>query len=152
MKAGAYTQIYIQLVIVVMYRDRLLSKEIKSTVSKIMGGILNEYGHKPIIINGANDHLHIFYGHNPNISLSDTVKELKRRTTVFINNQHYFTNRFRWQSGYGAFSYSKSHIHRVYNYIERQEEHHLTKSFEKEYKQFLKHYEIQFENKYLFEF
>lgn len=117
-----------------------------------MGGILNEYGHKPIILNGVEDHLHIFFGLNPNESLSDTVKELKRRTTVYINNEGFFSRRFRWQYGYGAFSYSKSHMERVYNYVANQEIHHSRKSFQNEYKEFLKKYGVEYEDKYLFKF
>ena len=117
-----------------------------------MGGILNEYGHKPIIINGVEDHVHIFIGLNPNMTISDTVKELKRRTTVFINNEGFFKSRFRWQAGYGAFSYSKSHVSRVYDYIANQEQHHMKKSFKKEYISLLELYGIKFEKKYLFKF
>ena len=152
MKAGAFTQIYIQLVISVKYRDRLLSQHIRKKIFKIMAGILNEYGNRPIIINGVEDHLHIFYSHNPNVSISNTVKELKRRTTVYINNQQFFDKRFRWETGYGAFSYSKSHMEKVYNYIERQERHHLTKSFKQEYTTLLQRYGIKYNPKYLFKF
>ena len=152
MKVGSFTQIYIQLVICVKYKDRMLSRLIRKKIFKIMGGILNEYGHRPIIINGVEDHLHIFYSHNPNVSLSNTVKELKRRTSLYINNQQLFDKRFRWETGYGAFSYSKSHMERVYNYIERQEQHHLTKSFKKEYITLLKRYGIAHDPKHLPDF
>ncbi len=152
MKPGSFTQIYIQLIISVKYRDCLLSKPIRQRIFKIMGGILNEYGHKPIIINGVEDHLHIFFGLNPNESISNTVKELKRRTTVFINNEGFFSKRFRWQFGYGAFSYSKSHVERVCNYVQNQEIHHSKKSFKKEYTRMLKAYGIEYNEKYLFDF
>ena len=152
MKPGAFTQIYIQIVISAKYKDCKLTKPIRNKLFKIMGGILNEYGHKPIIINGVEDHVHIFLGLNPNMTISDTIKELKRRTTVFINNERYFIRRFRWETGYGAFSYSKSHIDNVYNYIANQERHHMQKSFEKEYTRLLELYEIDFDKKYLFDF
>ena len=152
MKPGSFTKIYIQLVISVKYKECGLSKDFRHKVFKIMGGILNEYGHKPILINGVEDHVHLFFGLNPKISLSDTVKEIKRRTTVFINDEGFHRQRFRWQYGYGAFSYSQTHIEKVYNYIANQETHHARKSFKKEYTDFLKEYEVEYQEKYLFDF
>ncbi len=152
MKPGSFTKIYIQLVISVKYKDCGLNKSFRNTVFKIMGGILNEQGHKPILINGVEYHFHLFFGLNPKITISVTVQELKRRTTIFINNEKYHSKKFRWQYGYGAFSYSQTHIERVYNYIANQEAHHARKSFEKEYNDFLRRYEIEYEEKYLFEF
>jgi len=152
MKPGSFTQIYIQLVISVKYKDCGLNKSFRNTVFKIMGGILNEQGHKPILINGVEDHIHLFFGLNPKITLSDTVKKLKRRTSIFINNEEYHSKKFRWQYGYGAFSYSQTHIERVYNYIANQEAHRARKSFKKEYTEFLKKYEVDYQEKYLFDF
>ncbi|MEN8226082.1 MAG: IS200/IS605 family transposase [Bacteroidota bacterium] len=149
-KPGSYSQIYIQLVISVRYKHCVLSREIRTEVFKVMGGILNEHGHKPILINGVDDHVHIFFGLNPDIALTGTVKELKRRTSLFINGKGYFQMKFRWQHGYGAFSYSQSHIQRVYKYIENQEEHHAKKTFREEYISFLRRYEIEYDGRYLF--
>ena len=152
MKPGAFTQIYVHIVISSRYKNLRMTKPVRIQVYKIMGGILNEYGHKPIIINGVEDHAHIFFGLNPNMKISDTVKEIKKRTTLFINNEGFFKQRFRWQAGYGAFSYSKSHIANVIAYIERQEEHHQRKSFEKEYRRMLKLFDINYDERYLFRF
>ena len=152
MKPGSFTKIYIQLVISVKYKKYGLSRSFRPRVFKIMGGVLNVHGHHPILINGVDDHVHLFFGLNPKISLSDTVKEIKRRSTVFINNEGYHSGKFKWQNGYGAFSYSQSHIENVYNYILRQEEHHARKSFEKEYIKYLEKYDIEYNEKYLFKF
>ena len=59
--------------------------------------------------------------------------------------------KFNWQEGFGAFSYSKSHIDNVIKYINQQEEHHKTKSFRDEYIEFLKKFAIEYDEKYLFE-
>lgn len=148
-KPGSFTQIYLQLIISIKYRECKLSGSFRPRLFQIMGGILNEYGHKPIIINGVEDHVHLFFRFNPKISLSDTVKELKRRTTVFINNEGYHAKRFRWQYGYGAFSYSQTQIERVYKYIARQEEHHKTMGFKKEYRIFLDKFKVEYQENYL---
>ncbi len=152
MKPGTFTQIYIQLVFSPLYRDRLLHQSIRPAVFKYMSGIITQLGHKSIIVNGMSDHVHLFIGLNPSLSVSETVKEIKRASSVFINEQHFFSGKFQWQSGYGGFSYSQSHIEKVYDYILNQESHHAKRTFREEYLDFLKKYDIEFENQYLFEF
>jgi putative transposase len=152
MKPGSFTQIYIQLVICVKFKNNRLSREVREEVFNILGNILNEYGHKPIKINGVEDHVHLFFGMNPKYALSDTVRELKRRSSTFINEKNFFRQKFSWQFGYGAFSYSQSHMQRVYDYVANQEQYHERKSFEKEYKKFLEEYEVEYDERYLFEF
>jgi REP element-mobilizing transposase RayT len=152
MKPGTFTQLYIQLVFAVKFRDRLLSKEIRENVFKYINGIITNLGHKPIITNGVEDHIHVFIGLNPSKSISETVKEIKRSSSIYINEQSWFKTKFQWQEGYGAFSYSRSHIERVYNYILNQEAHHKKKTFRNEYLEFLDKYEVTYEKRFLFDF
>lgn len=152
MKPGTFTQIYIQLVFSPMNRASLLQKSIRPRVFEYMSGTISNLGHKSIIVNGMADHVHVFIGLNPRYSISDTVKEIKRASSVFINEQRLIPGRFQWQHGYGGFSYSRSHIETVYNYILNQEQHHQKKTFKEEYLDFLKKYDIEFEDQYLFQF
>jgi len=152
MKPGAFTQLYTQLVFAVKYRQALLTKEIRPHVFKYINGIIKDLGHKPIIINGVSDHIHIFIGLNPKVSISDTIHDIKRSSSLFINNEKLSRFYFNWQEGYGAFSYSRSHIDNVYQYILKQEEHHKKEKFRTEYIKFLKKFDIEFEERYLFEF
>ena len=152
MKPGKYTQLYIQLVFAVKNRDALLTKNIRSRVFEYISGIITELKHKSIIVNGVSDHVHILLGLNPSISISDTVHAIKRSSSLFINNEKLCKFRFSWQEGYGAFSYSKSQLENVFRYIENQEEHHKKKSFRIEYLNFLEKFEIEFDEKYLFDF
>jgi REP element-mobilizing transposase RayT len=152
MKPGTFTQIYIQVVFSPMYREALLFPSIRPRIFEYMSGITTNLGHKSIIINGVSDHVHILIGFNPNISLSETVKEIKRASSVFINEQRFFPGSFQWQSGYGGFSYSHSQLDRVYKYILNQEKHHHKKTFREEYLEFLQKNEIEFSDQYLFEF
>lgn len=152
MKPGTFTQIYIQLIFSPLYREALLHPPIRPGIFRYMSGIITNLGHKSIIVNGMADHVHLFIGLNPKLSISETVKEVKRASSLFINEQKFFPGKFQWQSGYGGFSYSQSHIERVYQYILNQQEHHKKKTFREEYMGFLKKYNIEFENQYLFEF
>lgn len=103
-----------------------------------------------IAINSMPDHLHLFIGFRPNQSLSDLMRMVKGDSSEWINKEKFNPSIFRWQEGYGAFSYSRSHINDVARYIENQEEHHRKKSFLEEYKLFLEHFEIDYNQQYIF--
>lgn len=152
MKPGVFTQLYVQLIFAVKHRDNLLKENIREEIFSYMSGIATEMNHKSIIINGVSDHVHIFLGLNQTKSVSDTVRELKRSSSIFINKQDWLKTKFQWQDGYGAFSYGRSQIENVYNYILNQEEHHKKTTFKKEYIDFLTKFEIEYDKKFLFDF
>jgi REP element-mobilizing transposase RayT len=149
--AGTYSQIYIQVVFAVKGRQNLLQKPWREEIFKYMAGIIKGKNQKPIIVNGVADHVHLFIGLKPSISISDLVRDVKNNMSNFINEQKYTPDRFSWQEGYGAFSYGHSQIDQVYQYILKQEEHHHKKSFREEYLGFLQKFEIENDEKYLFE-
>jgi putative transposase len=152
MKPNNYTQLYIQLVFAVKYREAVLSRHIRSRVFEYLSGILTDLKHKSIIVNGFANHVHVFYGMNPNVSVSNTIYELKRGSSLFINQNRLCLGNFSWQEGYGGFSYGRSEIQAVYDYIKNQEVHHKKKSFRDEYLELLKSLEITYDLKYLFDF
>ncbi len=149
--AGTYSQIYIHIIFAVKGRENLLKKEWREEVYKYIAGIIREKGHKSIIINGYSDHIHCFIGLKPSTAISDLVRDIKNNSSKFINEKRYLRNRFNWQEGYGAFSYSHSQIKRVYNYILNQEIHHRKKTFREEYLELLKKFEVDFKSDFLFE-
>ncbi len=150
MKPGVFSQMYIQLVFAVRNREALLRNDIKNVVFAYMSGIVTNLKHKSIIINGMPDHVHVFLGLNPSVSISQTVYELKRSTSLFINNENWFNTKFYWQEGYGAFTYSQSQLDNVYNYILNQEDHHYKQSFRSEYIDLLESFKVKYDKKYLF--
>ena len=152
MKPKTYTQLYIQLVFAVKNRQAMLNKEIRPQIFKYISGIISNFGHKSIIVNGVSNHIHILIGLNPNKTISETVHEIKRSSSIYINENKILKYKFAWQEGYGAFSYSKSQLDNIYNYILNQESHHKKTSFRDEYIQFLKKFEIDYDDKYLFDF
>lgn len=148
---GTYSQVYIQIVFSVKGRKNLMSKTWRDELHKYIAGIIKAKGHKPIIVNGVEDHIHAFVGLKPSMAISDLVRDMKNNSSNFINDKKFVRGKFQWQEGYGVFSYSHSHIKSVYNYILNQEEHHRKKSFKKEYFEFLKKFEVEYDEKYLFE-
>jgi len=149
--AGTYSQIYVQVVIVVKGRENVLRKEFRDELFKYITGIIAAKGQKAIIVNGVFDHVHCFIGLQPSIALSDLVRDIKNNSSRFINEKRWMRGKFQWQTGYGAFSYSHSQIGRVYNYILNQEKHHASKSFREEYVEILSNYEVDYKPEYLFE-
>jgi len=152
MKPGKFTQLYIHFVIAVKYRRRLLRAEIRPYIFRHMSAILTNRDHKSIIVNGVSDHIHILIGMNPDDKIADLVATIKRSSSLFINKQNWFNGNFHWQDGYGAFSYSRSQISRVFGYIENQEIHHNEETFRSEYIKLLKQYNIKYDERYLFDF
>ena len=150
--ANTFTQIYIQIVFAVAGRECLLRKENKEELHKYTTGILRNNGQKLIEINSMPDHVHILIGLKPSMALSDLVKDIKSESSGFINEKKWIRGRFNWQEGYGAFSYSHSHLDAVIRYIRNQEKHHSAKSFRDEYMTLLRKFDIAFDEKYIFEF
>jgi putative transposase len=149
--ANTYSQLYIQIVFAVKGRQNLISKNNKDEIYKYITGIITNHKQKLIAINGMPDHIHILVGIKPDISLSDLVRDIKSNSSKFINEQKWINGKFEWQTGFGAFSYGHSQLSNVIKYIENQEEHHKTKTFGEEYIEFLKLFNIDFRNEYLFE-
>jgi len=143
---------YVHLVFAVQNRDAVLHKGIRDRVFEYISGILKELNHKPLIVNGVSNHIHMFFSMNPAVSVSDTVYHIKRGSSLFINKNRLCIGKFSWQEGYDVFTYSKSQIEDVYNYIAKQEEHHRGKTFREEYLQLLNKFDVDYDERFLFDF
>lgn len=148
---GTFSQIYIQIVFAVKGRENLIDKKWKDELYKYISGIITNKGQKSIIVNGVSDHIHIFVGLKPSMAISDLVRDIKNNSSNFVNDKKFVKGKFSWQEGYGAFSYAHSQIENVYNYILNQEVHHQQKTFKEEYLEFLHKFQIEYNEKYLFE-
>lgn len=150
--ANTYTQLYIQFVFAVKHRQSLIHKEWKNELYKYITGIVQNNKSKMLSINGMPDHIHIFIGYKPSVSIPDLVKDIKVASSSLINDKHWTNHRFNWQEGYGAFSYRLRDIDEICRYIQNQEIHHQKKTFRQEYFEVLKDFDVEYEEKYLFEF
>ena len=148
--ANTYTQIHLHITFAVQNRQSLIHKKWKEELYKFMTGIIQNNGHKLLQINGMPDHIHILIGFRPTQALSDLMRILKGESSEWINNMNFINGHFSWQSGYGAFSYSKSQVPTIINYIKNQEEHHKKKTFTEEYVELLDSLDIDFDERYIF--
>lgn len=147
---NTYTQLHIQFVFAVKFRAALIDKSWKERLHQYITGIIQHNEHKLLQINSMPDHIHIFIGMRPNQSVSALVQNIKSESSKWIKEQRLCNASFAWQEGYGAFSYSKSHVPDVIRYIQNQEQHHQKKIFLEEYMEFLKAFEIDYDEKYIF--
>ena len=149
--ANTYSQLYIQFVFAVKHRQALITPNIKLRVEQYICGIVTNCECKPIALCCNPDHTHLFVSLKPKISCSELAQKVKGSTSHFINENGLTENHFEWQVGFGAFSYGKSQTDAVCHYINNQEKHHETLSFEEEYIALLKIFDIEYDRKYLFE-
>ena len=149
--AGTFHQIHLQIIFAVKGRANLLQKQWRQEVFKYMAGIIKKKDQKPIIINGVSDHVHLFVGLKPVMSVSDLVRDVKNNSSNFINDHGWLPDKFSWQEGFGVFSYGHSQIDRIYNYVLNQEQHHRKTTFKEEYEAYLEKFEIEHEDRYLFD-
>jgi REP element-mobilizing transposase RayT len=150
--ANTYTQINIHVVFSVKGRENIITAKFKSELFKYISGILNNTKQFSLAVNGYKDHVHLFFEMHPTTALSDIIRIVKTNSSKWINERKFVKGKFRWQEGYGAFSYSKSQRNNVIKYIMQQEKHHREKTFREEYLKLLKKFDIKFDNHYVFEF
>lgn len=150
--ANTYTQIYVQIVFAVKGRQNLITENLREKVEKYMCGIVSNKKSKPLAIYCNPDHTHILIGLHPSVSVSDMARDIKANSSKWINENKWILGKFSWQEGFGAFTYSKSQIDNVVKYILNQQERHRKRIFKEEYLDFLKKFNVDYNEKYLFEY
>ena len=149
--ADTYTQLYIHIVFAVKGRQTLIPKDHKTELHQYITGIVTNRKQKMIQINSMPDHVHIFVGITPDIAISDLVRDIKVSATKLINQKRWVIGQFKWQEGFGAFTYSHSQLGDVVAYIQNQEEHHSCRTFKEEYLELLKRFDVTYNEKYVFD-
>jgi len=150
--ANTYTQLYIQFVFAVKGRENLIQESFRDELEKVMCGIVTNHTCKTYAIYCNPDHCHMFIGMHPTLSPSKLMEQVKSGSSKWLNDKKYIRGKFSWQDGYGAFTYSKSHIDAVVQYVLNQPEHHKKQLFKDEYLLLLEKFDIDYDEKYLFEY
>ena len=148
--ANTYTQIYIHVVFAVEGRQNLIKPEHNDELQKYITGIVTAENQKLIAINNMPDHLHVLIGLQPDACLSNLVRDIKANSSRFINEKRWVAGKFSWQEGFGAFSYSRSQLDAVIQYIQNQQKHHARKTFREEYIELLEKFEVNYDKRYIF--
>jgi REP element-mobilizing transposase RayT len=143
--------IYIHLIFSTKDRFPFLSKEVRPDLHAYMATVLANLNSPAVLINSVEDHVHILFNMGRIVTLAQVVEGVKKSSSKWIKTQGASFSKFAWQAGYGGFSVSESNAPKVANYIQCQEEHHRTKSFQDEYRVFLKKHKIQFDERYVWD-
>ena len=149
---NTYSQIYIQVVFAVKGRQSFIKESFREELQKYMAGIIAGKKQKLYAIYCMPDHVHFLASMKPDLAISDLVRDVKANSTTFVKEKKWVNSLFSWQEGYGCFSYHKSQAKDVVGYILNQPAHHRKTTFKEEYLGFLKEFEVEYDEKYLFEF
>lgn len=140
--ANTYTQLYIQFVFSVKGRQNLIQEFFREELEKIICGIVSNHKCKTYAIYCNPDHTHLFIGLHPGLSPSKLMEQVKSGSSKWLNQKRFILGQFHWQKGFGAFTYSKSHIDRVVKYVLNQPQHHKKQSFREEYLLLLEKFDV----------
>ena len=132
-------------------RPFLRDKPLREELHRYLGGILTNLDCQPIIIGGVEDHVHILSTLSRTCAAAEMVKEVKRGSSLWLKTKSHDLHDFAWQSGYGIFSIGNSQVEAVRKYIAGQDEHHRKVSFQDEFREFLKRYEVEFDERYVWD-
>jgi len=150
--SNTYSQIYLHYVFSPKYRQALLESKFEEELHKYISGIVKNLDQHLIRINSMPDHCHILVRLRPYMAPSKFIQMVKTNSSRWINEKNFINHKFSWQTGGGVFSVSHYNVPALVSYIDNQKEHHKKVIFKEEYLKLLKHYGIEYNEKYLPEF
>ena len=142
---------YIHVIFSTKHRKAIIDERIETELHSYLGGICKELECPPVKIGGYHDHVHIFSLLSKKIAVMKFLQEVKANSSKWIKGKGSRYENFHWQDGYGAFSVSPSEVETVKAYIESQHEHHKVKTFQDEFREFLMRYEIEYDERYVWD-
>ncbi len=145
------SSILIHLIFSTKHRESLVTAQIEPELHAYMAGILNEKQCPAITIGGMPDHVHVPFMLARTMSVSDVVEDLKKDSSKWIKTQGASFREFYWQAGYGAFSIGQSSVAETRQYIDNQKEHHKKRTFQDEYRAFLRKYGVGYDERYVWD-
>ena len=149
--ANTYAQLYAQIIFSVQGNENLIKESFLDELEKVICGIVTNHKSKAYAIYCNPDHTHILVGIHPSLSVSKLTEQIKSGSSKWLNKKNFIAGKFSWQNGYGAFTYSRLLVDRIVKYIMGQPEHHKRQSFKEEYLSILKNFDVEYDDKYLFE-
>ena len=149
--ANTYSQNFVHLIFAVKFREAMIHPDWEVELHKYISGIVANKGQKMLAINGTANHIHLFIGFKPDCCLSNLVREIKKSSNDFIKENHFTKTPFKWQEGFGSFTYANSQVDVVIKYIQNQKEHHRKKTFQEEYLNFLTKFKVDYNPNFLFD-
>ncbi len=142
---------YIHIVFSTKHRQPIILPQYEHELHSYLGGICKNLDCQPIKIGGYTDHIHILCMLSKKIALMKLLEEVKSHSSKWMKTKDELLKNFYWQDGYGAFSVNPSEVDTVIEYIASQHEHHSKKTFQDEYRAFLKKYNVEYDERYVWD-
>jgi len=142
---------YIHIVFSTKNRQPLIQPPIEEELYNYLGGTCNHLDCHSVIVGGHSDHIHILCLLSKKIALVKLMEEIKSHSSKWIKTKGSVYQNFYWQDGYGAFSVNPTEVDTAIAYIENQLEHHKTKTFQEEFRAFLKKYNVEYDERYVWD-
>ncbi len=145
------SQLYVHLVFSTKDRVPLLKPDVSLALHAYLAGIFDRIGSHALKIGSSVDHVHSLFSLSKSVALCDAVELVKTGSSKWLKTQGRSFREFHWQAGYGGFSVSQSEVPRVIEYIVDQPEHHRRITFQDEFRQFLKKYQVAYDERYVWD-
>ena len=144
-------RLHVHLVFSTKNREPIITDSVRGSLHAYMATVLQNLGCHPVLINSIEDHIHLLFELARTVSVSQAVEDVKKSSSKWIKEQRPEFRAFAWQSGYGVFAVSESNVEAVREYIANQREHHRKKTFQDEYRAFLKRHNVAFDERYVWD-
>lgn len=144
-------KVYLHIVFSTKHREPILANDWREELFRVLGGTANNLGCQSLLVGGVVDHVHMLIALGRTITIADAVGKIKSTSSLWVNQTRGLPTPFHWQGGYGAFSVSQSNVETVREYIRRQPEHHARQSFQDELREWLRRYEMEWDERYVWD-
>jgi putative transposase len=145
------SRVLVHLIFSTKNREPVLVPEIRTELQAYLAGVLREEQCPALQVGGVADHVHLLFGLSRTLAVAQVVEQVKTSSSKWIKPKGAAFAEFHWQAGYGAFSVSQSNAAAVAQYIRNQEEHHRKLTFQEEYRRFLKRYQVDYDERYVWD-
>lgn len=145
------SKVYTHIAFSTKSRLPMITDDVKSRLWEYLGGICKSLECNPVQIGGHHDHVHILCLLSRKVAQATLIEELKKSSSRWVKLQGPQFSKFYWQEGYGIFSVNPTETALVVDYIKNQAKHHETRSFQDEFRLFLKKYNVEYDEKYVWD-
>jgi putative transposase len=147
----SFAKVYLHAIFSTKNRESLLAGAWRDELYNVLGGTVNNLGCQSLLVGGVEDHVHMLFQLGRTVKIADAIGNTKSTSSSWVNQTRALVEPFHWQAGYAAFSVSQSNVEAVREYVRSQPEHHRRQSFQEELREWLRRYEIEWDERYVWD-
>ena len=145
------SKVYVHIIFGTKNRQNLIDDSIENSLYEYLGGICKVLDCNPVKVGGHKNHVHLLCLLSRKVAQMKLLEEIKKQSSKWIKTKGQAYSNFYWQDGYGIFSINPTETDKVIDYIQLQQEHHKHKSFQDEFRAFLKKYKVEYDERYVWD-